>query len=264
MAAIRDFYDDYVGRMVAVGINDRHHAIVGWLRHFGLRPEHRVLEIGCGVGTVTQLLADALGPSGSIMATDLSPKSIETAKDRLSSFRNIQFAAGDVLEVQIDGVFDVIVLPDVIEHIPIESHPQLFKRIATWLAPGGFVLLNYPNPLYLQWLHKHKPEILQVIDQPVHADGLLASSYAAGLYLDFLQTYSIWTREGDYIVAVFKSLTAPRTFTTERKNSLLKRVRGRWVRLFWRDAVPPLDMGRHPRSLPTQAGSQPPARGDRP
>jgi trans-aconitate 2-methyltransferase len=256
MAVIRDFYDDYVGRMVAVGINDRHHAIAGWLRHFGLRPGHRVLEIGCGVGTLTHLLADAVGQSGSIMATDLSPKSIEAARGRLSGFHNIQYAAGDVLEIEIDGVFDVVVLPDVIEHIPIASHPQLFVRIAKWLAPGGFVLLNYPNPLYLQWLHEHKPEVLQVIDQPVHADGLLASCYAAGLYLDFLQTYSIWTREGDYIVAVMKSLTGPRTFTNERKNSLIKRVRGRWVRLFWRDAVPPLDMGRHPRSLPAQAGSQ--------
>jgi hypothetical protein len=103
-----------------------------------------------------------------------------------------------------------------------------------------------------------------VIDQPVHADGLLASSYAAGLYLDFLQTYSIWTREGDYIVAVMKALTARRTFTTERKNSLLKRVRGRFVRLFWRDSVPPLDMGRHPRSLPNQAGSESAARRNRP
>ncbi|HXC79983.1 MAG TPA: class I SAM-dependent methyltransferase [Candidatus Acidoferrum sp.] len=250
--------------MVAVGINDRHHAIVGWLRHFGLRPGHTVLEIGCGVGTVTRLLADAVGPSGSIMATDLSPKSIEAAKDRLSGFRNIQYAAGDVLEIAIDGVFDVIALPDVIEHIPIASHPQLFKRIAKWLAPRGFVLLNYPNPLYLQWLHEHKPEILQVIDQPVHADGLLASCYAAGLYLDFLQTYSIWTREGDYIVAVMKSLNLPRTFTTERKNSLLKRVRSRWVRLFWRDSVPPLDMGRHPRSLPAQLDTRSAARGTRP
>jgi SAM-dependent methyltransferase len=251
--AVREFYDDYVGRMVAVGINDRHHAIVGWLRHFGLRPGHRVLEIGCGIGTLTHLLADAVGPSGKITATDLSPKSIETARDRLATFRNIRFAAGDVLEIEIDGVFDVVVLPDVIEHIPIDGHPRLFQRIASWLAPGGFVLINYPNPLYLQWLHENKPEVLQVIDQPVHADGLLASSYAAGLYLDFLQTYSIWTREGDYIVAVMKSLAAPRTFTTERKNSLLKRVRGRLVRLLWRDAVPPLDMGRHPRSVPTQS-----------
>jgi SAM-dependent methyltransferase len=236
--------------MVAVGINDRHHAIIGWLKHFGLRPGHRVLEIGCGVGTLTHLLADALGPSGSILATDLSPKSIEAAKARLSTFSNIRFAAGDVLDVEIDGVFDVIVLPDVIEHIAIDSHPQLFKRIASWLTPDGFVLLHYPNPLYLQWLHEHRPEVLQVIDQPVHADALLASCYAAGLYLDFLQTYPIWTREGDYIVAVLRSLAAPRTFTTERKNSLLKRVRGRWVRLFWRDPVPPLDMGRHPQSLP--------------
>jgi 2-polyprenyl-3-methyl-5-hydroxy-6-metoxy-1,4-benzoquinol methylase len=254
---IKEFYDEYVERMIRVGINDRHHAIVGWLRHFGLHKGAGVLEIGCGIGTLTHLIADAVGPSGHIVATDLSPRSIEAAEKRLSQFSNIRFVAGDVLDVDIDGSFDVVVLPDVIEHIPVANHPQLFQRIAGWVAPGGFVLLHYPNPLYLEWLHENRPEVLQVIDQPIHAQTLLANSYDAGLYLHFLQTYSIWTREGDYIVAVLKPLASSRTFTTERKNSLLKRIRGSWVRLFWRDAVPPLDMGRHPRPRRTSTNGVP-------
>ena len=245
---VQEFYDEYVERMVATGINDRHHAIAGWLRHFGLRRGDSVLEIGCGIGTVTHLIADAVGESGAILATDLSPKSVEVAKRRLTEFRNIRYIAGDILDVDINEKFDAVVLPDVIEHIPRESHPKLFQRIAGWIKPDGFVLLHYPNPFYLEWLHIHRPEVLQVIDQPIHADRLVASVYAAGLCLDFFQTYPVWTREGDYIVAVLKPMAGERTFTVERKNSLLKRVRGRWVRFFWRDSVPPLDMGRHPRS----------------
>ncbi len=79
------FYDEYVGRQTDVGINARHRAILGWLRRSGLRPDHRLLEIGCGVGTLTELLAEALEPRGSVVGVDFSPKSIEAATRALGS-----------------------------------------------------------------------------------------------------------------------------------------------------------------------------------
>ncbi len=76
---LKAFYDEYVGRQLAVGVNERHHAILRWLRRFGLCRGDRVLEIGCGVGTLTGLIASAIGPEGFLLAVDLSPKSIEAA-----------------------------------------------------------------------------------------------------------------------------------------------------------------------------------------
>ena len=137
--------------------------------------------------------------------------------------------AGDVLEMDVDGAFDVIVLPDVIEHIPLALHPKLFQRLAEWLAPDGFVLAHYPNPWYLEWCHEHRPELLQLVDQPIHADTLTRNAYAHGLYLDSLQTYSLWIEEGDYVVAVFRRASSARTFTpvAEEVPSLLARIRHR-------------------------------------
>lgn len=227
------FYDDYVGRQLAVGVNDRHRAILRWLQRFGLRADHRVLEIGCGVGTVTQLIAEELGPRGSLIALDLSPRSVEVATARLTGFANVRLLAGDVLESEIAGPFDVVVLPDVIEHIPLETHSALFGRIASWLAPDGFVLLHYPNPHHLAWCQVHRPEELQIIDQPIHADQLLANAYPHGLSLDFMQTYSIWIRDGDYVVAVLRP--EPTTWDPaplpEPRRSLRSRVAGRLRRL---------------------------------
>jgi trans-aconitate 2-methyltransferase len=224
----RAFYDDYVGRQTAAGVNERHHAILGWLRRFGLASGQRVLEIGCGVGTLTQLLAAEL-TDGSLVAVDLSPKSIEAARERLAAFGNVRLEAGDILEMDVAGPFDVIVLPDVIEHIPLELHPRLFQRVAGWLAPDGFALAHYPNPWYLAWCREHRPELLQLVDQPVHADALTAAAYPHGLYLDFLRTYSVWIREGDYVVAVLRPGSSASTFTQipARRRSLLARVRDR-------------------------------------
>jgi 2-polyprenyl-3-methyl-5-hydroxy-6-metoxy-1,4-benzoquinol methylase len=226
---VSEFYDDYVSRQVRVGVNDRHRAIVGWLERYGMAPGHRVLEIGCGVGTLTELLAGALGPSGSVVGLDLSPKSIDVARGRLAAFTNVELRVGDALSTELEGAFDVVVLPDVIEHIPLELHPELFARVASWVAQDGFVLLHYPNPHHLAWCREHRPEELQIIDQPIHADALLSNTYANGLYLDFLQTYPIWIREGDYVVAVLRPSARPWTPTEipENRASLLARLRDR-------------------------------------
>lgn len=199
------FYDEFVDRQTRVGVNRRHKAIVAWLRRFGLRPDDRVLELGCGVGTVTELVAGEL-PRGSILGIDLSPRSIATARERLASRGNVRFIAADVVAADVDvgERFDIVLLPDVIEHIPLELHDALFARVASWVKPDGYVLLHYPNPHHLEWCHVHNPENLQIIDQPIHADALLANAYRHGLYLSYYERYSIWIREGDYVVAVLR------------------------------------------------------------
>jgi trans-aconitate 2-methyltransferase len=227
--SVADFYDDYVDRQVSVGINARHRSILRFLVRFGMRADHRVLEIGAGVGTLTELIARELGPAGWLVATDLSPRSIEVARERLARFHNVELIAGDVLQLDFSDTFDVVVLPDVIEHIPLELHPELFRRVARWLRADGFVLLHYPNPHHLKWVSEHRPHMLQIVDQPVHADVLLATVYPAGMYLDYYERYSIWVREGDYIVAVLRAAAGIDTFTDlpEPRPSIFARLAAR-------------------------------------
>lgn len=227
----RDFYDDYVARQVEVGVNARHRAILRGLRRFGWRPDDRVLEIGSGVGTLTKLLAEGQGERGELVGVDLSPKSIAAARDRLAAHPRVRLVSGDILEMELDGPFDVIVLPDVIEHIPVEHHGPLFGRVASWLAPAGFVLLNYPHPHYLAWCHQHRPDLLQAIDQPIHADVLLNNVYPSGLYLHQLETYSLWVHQGDYVMVVLRPGGNANQFTPIlRRRSVATRVRQRMTR----------------------------------
>jgi trans-aconitate 2-methyltransferase len=213
MEDVKGYYDEYAGRQAAVGVNKRHRAIRDWALKFGMRPDHSVLEIGCGIGTLTGLLAEELGSGGSVTAIDLSPVSIESARQRLKGFDNVSLLAADVLETDVEGSFDVVVLPDVIEHIPVERHRALFERVASWVKSDGFALLNYPSPHYQEWNRSHHPDRLQIIDQTIHVDVLASNTYPNGLYIDRLATYSIWIREGDYVVAVLRPLAGPGGFT---------------------------------------------------
>jgi trans-aconitate 2-methyltransferase len=229
MPDVASYYDDYADRQLRIGINARHHAIAAGLREAGWHHGDRVLEVGAGIGTLTGLLAEELGPGGSLLAVDLSPHSIELARERLHSHANIELLAADVLELELERKFDVIVLPDVIEHIPLDLHDRLFGRLTGWLTDDGFIFLNYPNPLYLAWCHEHTPEVLQIIDQPVHADVLVSNAYRHGLYLDRLETYSLWVREGDYVRAVLRRCAGQQSFTrlSEPQPSLCGRLVGR-------------------------------------
>src|SRR5680860_615557 len=125
---VKTYYDDYAARQTATGVNERHRSILKWAQQSGMHSDHRVLEIGCGVGTLTQLIAEAVSPHGFVTGMDLSPKSIEAAKERLAPFQNVRLMAVDVLEAEFEEYFDVIVLPDVIEHIPLERHSALLER----------------------------------------------------------------------------------------------------------------------------------------
>jgi SAM-dependent methyltransferase len=89
----------------------------GW----DIAPGSRVLEIGCGQGDTTAVLAEAVGPSGSVLAVDLAqpsygaPVSIGDSADHLLSGPlgdRIQFCFGvDVLRENFpEDSFDVVVL----------------------------------------------------------------------------------------------------------------------------------------------------------
>jgi ubiquinone/menaquinone biosynthesis C-methylase UbiE len=47
--------------------------------------EMRVLDIGCGMGDVTMLAAQLVGPTGSVVSVDQDSASIETARRRVSA-----------------------------------------------------------------------------------------------------------------------------------------------------------------------------------
>ena len=200
---ISEFYDEYVARQRRIGVNLRHQSIFQKVQNVGLKRNHNVLEVGCGIGTFTSLIIPYID-EGSITAMDISPKSIEVAKHDYES-SNVNFLAQDATAYDFKGeLFDVIILPDVLEHIPIDLHDGLFKKLSSVLTHDGFIFIHIPNPVYLEWCHKNKPEILQVIDQPITTDILVENTYKHGLFIEELKTYPIWVEHNDYQYIVLK------------------------------------------------------------
>lgn len=205
---IKQYYNDYTQRQKNIGVNQRHKSILRFLLENGLKKESNVLEIGCGIGTQSGLILKNISSKGSLTSCDISDKSIEIAKENNKNYSNAKFQVLDVTEAEIDGNYDVIVLPDVIEHIPMEKHPMLFNNLRKVIKNNGFMLIHIPYANFHEWLHKNKPESLQIIDQPIHLDFLSANLRKSGFMIEKVKTYSIFTKPYDYQLIIAKPLFA--------------------------------------------------------
>jgi ubiquinone/menaquinone biosynthesis C-methylase UbiE len=97
-----------------------------------------ILEIGCGTGEFSRLLAER---AEAVLAIDLSPQMIRLAKARSKLYPNINFLCGDVMPYHLpDNQFDCIATLTTLHHLPIEI---ILRKIRKALKPGGvFVCLD--------------------------------------------------------------------------------------------------------------------------
>nr|WP_309505087.1 class I SAM-dependent methyltransferase [Streptomyces sp. KM273126] len=112
------------------------------VRH-GLRPHHRMLEIGCGNLRAGRLFIDHLD-SGHYYGIDISPDILLAAQDTLVS-EGLQskvpyLALADDLTLAFlpDARFDVVHAHSVFSHSPRHVIEECFAHVGRVLAPGGF------------------------------------------------------------------------------------------------------------------------------
>ncbi len=219
---VKDFYDQYTAQQQKTGINERMLSLLRRMKRYGLNSQSRVLELGCGIGSITRLISKTV-KKGIIEAVDLSPRSIELLKARLSN-KNITAVAGDITTYQPQNEnFDFVTLFDVLEHIPLEQHAQLFANLSQIMTDESLLLINTPSPQHIEYDQKHHPEKLQIIDQPVYLHELMPHLSSNGLFLRFFELYSIWTVDDYQFVLISKR--------QEFTNQSLSEQRGLWGKI---------------------------------
>jgi len=75
--------------------NGQPSALAGWINALDLKSGDRVYHMGCGVGYYTAIMAEMVGPVGSVVALDAQPDLAARAKDNLSGYLHVAVHAGD-------------------------------------------------------------------------------------------------------------------------------------------------------------------------
>jgi SAM-dependent methyltransferase len=105
----------------------------------------RTLDIGCGSGLITKVLAKA---SIEVVAVDVSEEAIEVSRGTLGEATNVLLKVVDVFQSRDavgdwNGSFDLVVLSEVLEHI--EDDEGALDTVRELLGEGSWLLLTVPG-----------------------------------------------------------------------------------------------------------------------
>src|ERR1043165_5670857 len=70
--------------------NGQPSALANWINGLQLQPGNRVYHLGCGVGYYTAIMAEVVGPSGSVVAPEIDPDLSARARANLSTYTNVE------------------------------------------------------------------------------------------------------------------------------------------------------------------------------
>jgi SAM-dependent methyltransferase len=137
------------------------------LTRAALQPGERVLELACGTGLVTFPAADAVGPGGLVVATDLSEKMVaftaaEAARRGLPQVR-CQRMGAESLDFP-DASFDVVLCALGLMYVP---------EVATALAEMHRVLVPGGRAVAAVWGARHRcgwADIFSIVESRVQSD----------------------------------------------------------------------------------------------
>jgi ubiquinone/menaquinone biosynthesis C-methylase UbiE len=137
----------------------------------GARPGDQVLDVGCGTGYFTRVLAERVAPRGTALGVDPSREVIAYAR-RLTRLPNCTFSEGiaEALE-EPDDSCDVVVSSLMVHHLPEELRPRAIGEMFRVVRPGGRVLIADFRPpttrigRYLLAGHVVSPAMK---DNPIH------------------------------------------------------------------------------------------------
>lgn len=129
-------------------IQDAHFAEVSerLLDDLELRPNDRVVELGCGAGSFSRRILQRLGAGGVLVGVDCSPGLLDQARHSLTNAGAARFepVAGDIAELGswLDGA-DVVVGRTVLHHLPMVE--CVLGRLRAVVRPGTRVGFLEPD-----------------------------------------------------------------------------------------------------------------------
>ena len=106
----------------------------------GVGPGMRVLDVGCGAGDTSVLVAEMIGESGEVVGVDRAPAAIAAAQTKGKGHRNLRFLEGDPADMSFEQPFDAVVGRYV---LMFQKHPPtMLRRLASHLRPGGLLVFH--------------------------------------------------------------------------------------------------------------------------
>ncbi len=103
-----------------------------------------ILDVGCAQGTLALLLAES---GHKVCAVDLRSEFLQYATSRYEK-GDIEFVEGNILDIHLPRLFDLIYANQIIEHIVYPT--ELITKLKRLLKPQGRLVVTTPNGQYVR------------------------------------------------------------------------------------------------------------------
>jgi tRNA (cmo5U34)-methyltransferase len=104
---------------------------------FNQSASFRVIDLGCGTGTVAACVLDAF-PNAQVTCLDLAENMVAMAQAKLKRYPLVRYVVGDFNAFDFDGGYDVVVSSLALHHLVTnEDKRHFYRRIYDSLALGG-------------------------------------------------------------------------------------------------------------------------------
>ena len=133
------------------------------LRRMDVKPGDRVLDLGCGSGWASRLLARMVSGdgkrSGQVVGLDVSDEMVRQAREASKEFNNVGYVQGSAEQIpREDNSFDKVLSVESFYYYADQD--QALRELFRVMAPNGrlFILINLyrDNEYSLQWVDKLK------------------------------------------------------------------------------------------------------------
>ncbi len=114
-----------------------------------LSPGMSVLDIGCGTGAITKGIAEAVGPTGSVLGIDRDSALIQQARVLSTSLPHLRFEEGDATNLNFEQTFDVVSAARTLQWIAKLNDAIASMKCAA--KPGGLIVVLDYNHVLNEW-----------------------------------------------------------------------------------------------------------------
>ncbi|MGA4844369.1 class I SAM-dependent methyltransferase [Streptomyces sp. G45] len=130
-----------------------------------VRPGEDVLDMGCGTGRFTVLMAEA---GAKVSGLDISQAMLDQARQKLAERgHTADLREGDMAHLPFDDAsFDTVTSMLALMHIPLEDRQAVFHEVRRVLRPGGRILLGVKNTLIEQFFKADRFAAVDITDVP--------------------------------------------------------------------------------------------------
>lgn len=160
--------------------DERGRPFVDLLARVPAQRPRRVVDLGCGPGTLTAFLAERW-PDAEVLGLDSSPEMVDAAR---AAAPGISFEVGDLRDWAPAEPVDVLVSNATLQWVP--GHLELLPRLVSAVAPGGWLAFQVPGN-FGEPSHTIRDELAAEPPYAKHTrDVAVPSSHGPADYLDAL------------------------------------------------------------------------------